>query len=118
MKTTPFLCAGAAVLVALSAGCASRAKTPVYDTSQTGQILREKPGEVIAVRDVIIKPPDISVIRGGTGAQVGAAAGSAIMTGSIGVMKGAIGAAVGRDIGGKLDEKAGEEIEIRLDGDD
>ena len=116
MKRNIAIVVCAAALVSVITGCSSSPKKPVYDASQTGTIIREQRGEIVAVRDVVIKPTDLSgSIGGGPGARIGSAAGAGIMGGSLEAAKVAIGRAVGRDLGSKLDEKAGEEITIRLD---
>lgn len=116
MKITPvwWLVAG---LAGLFNGCASSSK-PVYDQSQVGRIIREQKGEIVAVRDVIIKPTDpLGTLRGGTGRQIGSAIGTAAVGGVTRAVE-RIGSVVGGDIGAKMDEKAGEEITIRLQNDE
>jgi outer membrane lipoprotein SlyB len=120
MKSTPLLRVCAAALLGLTAGCASSSNKPVYTTSQTGVIMKEKTGQIMSVRDVVIKDPDNGSIfsrGGGPGATIGGAAGRAATTGgSVPVATaGIIGEEVGRQLGGQLDERAGEEISIRLD---
>jgi outer membrane lipoprotein SlyB len=118
MKSTPLFCVAAAAFVGLTVSCSTGGKT-VYEPSQTGVIMKEKVGQVMSVRDVIIKPPDNGGIfnRGNPGANVGGAVGRAAATGeSVGVaVAGIAGEEVGRAIGGQFDLKAAEEISIKLD---
>lgn len=117
MKTIRVLVGSCVSAVAfVVAGCGNAAKKPVYTTGQTGHVIREERGEIVAVRDVVIKPTDIGILRGGPGRQIGSAVGRAAVTGSVIGAAAAIGGVVGGEIGSKADEKAGEEITIRVAG--
>lgn len=111
MKMNAWLAVGAVVWLVAANGCASSAQRPVYSPSQTGHIIREERGEIVAVRDVTIAPP---APAGGAGRRIGAGIGAGVATGSIERAAAAIGSVIGGDIGAKADEKAGEEITIRL----
>src|SRR5689334_8680981 len=117
MKSSLLLCAGAVLLVGLTVSCASQNKT-VYDPSQAGVIMKEKRGQVVAVRDVVIKQKDNGGIlsRGAPGARIGGEVGRVAATGgSVGTaIAGIAGEEVGRAIGGTLDEIPAEEISIKL----
>lgn len=115
MKSLPLVGLVAAVLIG-SAGCASKSEKPVYSTSQTGVILREQRGEILAVRDVTIKDQPIN--PAGPGRRVGAAVGTVAGSGGSIERAGAVlGAQIGGDLGAALDTKDGEEITIRLEND-
>jgi outer membrane lipoprotein SlyB len=97
------------------AGCASsRSNLPVYDPQQVGTVLRTEKGEVVAVRDVLIKPLPAS--GGSTGGVVGGAVGRSAATGNPGSIAGAVGAVIGSAIGSKSDERPAEEITIVMEG--
>jgi len=117
MKTIRVLAGfGVSAMVFAVAGCGSAAKKPIYTTGQTGQVIREERGEIVAVRDVVIKPTDVGILRGGPGRQIGSAVGRAVIAGSVIGAAAAVGGVVGGEIGSKADEKAGEEITIRVAG--
>jgi len=119
MKTTSFVLAGALVVIGLTDGCSSSSQTPVYNSSETGRIIREERGEIVGVRQAIIKPADIGIFRGGgTGRRIGTAVGAAAATGDIDQAKAVVGGEIGGSIGAQLDTKAGEEITIRLKSDE
>lgn len=119
MKLTPVVLAGVAAAAVCLSGCASSsAKRPVYNPNQTGQILNEQRGEIVAVRDVTIKPQDSRGVRGGTGRQVGSAIGMGAITGSVIGAAATIGGVIGGNVGEKWDGTAGEEITIRIDDTD
>lgn len=90
----------------------------MYDSTQVGQVIGVQSGEVVAVRDVTIAAPDVRAAQGGNGRQVGSAVGRGVMTGSVQGVVGAIGAVMGGHMGAKLDDTAGEEITVRLEGSD
>jgi len=115
MKPTPLVVAGAIVLAGFASGCASRSQKPVYNPSQTGTIIRQEKGEIVAVRDVIIKAGNPSAIYGGPGRRIGNEVGRAVATGSVTGVIASVGGAIGGEIGSLADDKAGEEIHIRLE---
>lgn len=51
MKTTSFVVAGAVAVIGLTGGCSSSGQTPVYNSSETGRILREECGEIVVVKE-------------------------------------------------------------------
>jgi outer membrane lipoprotein SlyB len=106
----------AGVTLTVLAGCASKSNLPVYSTGQTGTPLTVQRGRVVAVRDVVIKPPTSTSHGVGPGAQVGAAVVTSVITGGTHALGNVIGNVVGGPIGGKLDEKLGEEITIEVEG--
>jgi outer membrane lipoprotein SlyB len=110
--------AGAAI--AGGAGCSSPSRLPVYDSSQVGSVIKSEGGEVISVRDVLIKAPSSPAGSTGMGSRIGAAAGrSAIFGGpaaAVGAAGAVIGEAVGSVAGAKADDRVGEEITILAEG--
>ena len=71
-------------------------------------------GEVVSVRDVLIKPQPPS--GSSTGAIIGAGVGQTAATGSPGAIGGAVGSVIGATVGGKTDERMGEELTILVEG--
>ena len=114
MKTPRVLCAALTAGVVVLAGCSQRANLPVYNPSQTGVAMHVETGEVVSVRDVLIKPDGPSATS--TGSILGAGAGRSAVTGNPGPLGGAVGSVVGASVGSRLDEKAGEEITIAVEG--
>jgi outer membrane lipoprotein SlyB len=106
----------AGLMLAFGAGCTTKSSLPVYSTGQTGTPLTVQRGRVVAVRDVIIKPPTSASSGVGPGAQVGAAVVTSVITGGTHALGNVIGNVVGGPLGGKLDEKIGEEITIEVEG--
>ena len=107
------IAAGALSIPFLLSACSSaRSNRPVYSTVEAGQILAERKGEVVEVRDVVITPPKPVE---GAGRQIGRAAGAGVATGSpIGIARG-IGEVFGGAVGGQFDGVPGEEIRIRME---
>lgn len=107
-----------AAACALLAGCGGGAGSmPVYDRGQVGQVVSEQRGEVVGVRDLLIKGQTSQTGSTGTGARLGSAA----VTGAIfGVPERAVAAVVGSiagsAAGAKLDDRMGEEITVMLEG--
>jgi outer membrane lipoprotein SlyB len=107
-----------AVACALLAGCGGGAGSmPVYDRGQVGQVVSEQRGEVVGVRDVLIKGQTSQTGSTGTGARLGSAA----VTGAIfGAPERAVAAVVGSiagsAAGAKLDDRMGEEVTVMLEG--
>lgn len=100
------------------AGCESASSTssgPVYQTSQTGQVISGESGMVIAVEEVIIQAASSAAGSTGTGAQVGSAVGSAVLGGNPASIGRAIGSIVGSKAGASLDNNTGDKITILLD---
>ena len=104
----------------LLVGCGGSSRLPVYDSTQIGAVIKSQGGEVVSVRDVLIKAPNSAAGSTGMGARIGSAAGrSAIYGGpsaAIGAAGSVIGEAIGAVTGAKLDDKAGEEITIMVEG--
>ena len=111
-----FVSAGA--LLALFAGCNSASSgLPVYDRSQVGQVVSEQRGEIVSVRDVVIKGQAEQAGSAGRGARIGAAAvQGAILGASERAVAAVVGSMAGSAAGSKLDDKLGEEITIMLEG--
>ena len=113
-----FLMAGG--MLVLGAGCATRPSLPVYDSSQVGNPITAQHGEIVSVRDVVIKAPSQSAGGTGMGARIGSAAGRSAIYGGPSAITGAVGAvvgeAVGAAVGAKTDDKLGEEITVLVEG--
>ena len=91
MKTTRISAPGvltAIGLLAVTTGCSSRSRLPVYDPSQVGTVMSTEKGEVVSVRDVLIKPQPPA--GSSTGAIIGAGVGQTAATGSPGAIGGAV----------------------------
>lgn len=122
MNTTRgFLVMLASEAMAVMTGCASRSSSlPVYDSSQVGTMIKSQAGEIISVRDVVIKAPSSSAGSTGMGSRIGAAAGrSAIYGGAaaaVGAASAVVGEAVGAVAGARVDDKMGEEITVSIEG--
>ncbi|MSU22937.1 MAG: hypothetical protein EXS32_03845 [Opitutus sp.] len=109
----------AALLV--GGGCLnSRSSLPVYDSNQIGTVIKSQSGEILSVRDVVIKASSTQAGSTGMGSRIGAAAGrSAIYGGpsaAVGAAGAVIGEAVGAVAGARVDDKKGEEITILVEG--
>lgn len=103
---------------ALLAGCAeapSQASRPVYSSSQTGQVITQERGMVVAVEEVLIKAPSSSAGSTGAGAQIGSAVVRGAMTGSSNAIAGAVGGILGSKAGANLDNQVGDKITVQLD---
>ncbi len=105
----------------MAAGCAnSRSSLPVYDSSQVGSVIKSQGGEIVSVRDVLIKAPSTNAGSTGMGARIGSAAGRSAIFGGPAAAVGAAGAVVGEAIGGvagaRADDKVGEELTIAVEG--
>jgi len=121
MKITPeILAVWAGVAIAAGAGCSSPSRLPVYDSSQVGSVIKTEGGEVVSVRDVMIKAPSSAAGSTGMGSRIGAAAGrSAIYGGpsaAVGAAGAVIGEAVGAVAGARADDRVGEEITVTVEG--
>lgn len=122
MKTTRWLVlAAAGSMIAFGGGCAARSNLPVYDSGQVGNPITSQRGEIVSVRDVLIKAPSQSAGSTGMGARIGSAAGrSAVSGGAAGAVVGAVGAVVGEAagavVGATADNKMGEEITVLVEG--
>src|SRR5690606_18532866 len=101
----------------LASGCASRSsRLPVYDQGQVGQVVSQQRGEVIAVRDVMIKAPTTHAGSTGRGARIGAAAVTgAILGAPERAVAHVVGSMAGSAAGAKLDDRLGEEITVQLE---
>lgn len=102
-------------------GCAGQqANLPIYDNTQVGSVIKSQTGEILAVRDVVIKAPSSSAGSTGMGSRIGAAAGrSAIfggVSGAVGAAGAVVGEAVGAVAGARADDVRGEEITIFVEG--
>ncbi len=114
-KTTVLI--GAALTVAFLAGCGGRSSTlPVYDSNQIGQVIREQRGDVVAVRDVLIKAPSAQAGSSGAGSRIGAGAVAGVITGSPTAVANAIGSVMGGSVGARADDRLGEEITVMVEG--
>lgn len=102
------------------AGCMNTSRMPVYDSSQVGAIIKSQTGEIISVRDVIIKAPSATAGSTGMGSRIGAAAGrGAIFGGAAAAASAAtavVGEAVGAVAGARADDRVGEEITVSIEG--
>jgi outer membrane lipoprotein SlyB len=101
-------------LVALTGCGTSASKTPVYSTSQVGQMISEQKGEIIGVQDVVIKARSSSAGSTGVGARMGSAAVVAAVLGSPIHAAIAAGEMIGSAAGAGLDNQKGEELTILL----
>lgn len=116
-----FYSAMAASVLVLSGGCmSSKSNLPVYDSNQIGTVIKSQSGEIVSVRDVVIKASSTQMGSTGMGARIGGAAGrSAIFGGpaaAVGAAGAVIGEAVGAVAGARVDDKMGEEITILVEG--
>jgi len=112
-----FLFTAFAGAAALSAGCSSPSSSlPVYDSAQTGQVISSQKGEIIAVRDVVIKAPSRHSGSVGPGSQIGAATAAAAVMGSPIAAASAVGSVIGGMAGARADDRMGEEITIAIEG--
>jgi outer membrane lipoprotein SlyB len=105
----------AALAIVVAAGCESTSSTParpVYTAGQTGTMITQEKGLVVAVEEVLIKAPSSSS-NTGTGAQMGRAVGSAIL--NPGAIVGSMGSIMGAKAGASLDNQVGDKITIVTD---
>ena len=118
MRLENFYFVPAGALLALLAGCSSASSgLPVYDRSQVGQVVSEQRGEVISVRDVVIKGQTDQAGAPSRGSRLGAAAVTgAIMGAPERAVAAVVGSMAGSAAGGKFDDKLGEEITVMLEG--
>jgi outer membrane lipoprotein SlyB len=114
MSSKPVLVFLAASAASLFAGCATASKTPVYDSTQVGQMISEERGEVIAVQDVVIKARSSQAGSPGVGSRMGAAAATSAILGSPIHAAIAAGEMIGGIAGASADNKNGEELTILL----
>jgi outer membrane lipoprotein SlyB len=100
------------------AGCASSSSNmPVYDRSQVGQVVSGQRGEVISVRDVMIKGQADQQGSAGRGARIGSAAVTGAIFGNpVPAVAAAVGSIAGSAAGSKFDDRMGEEIMVVLEG--
>lgn len=109
---------GTIALAALLAGCASSNSGSVYSREQTRQVQTVKMGVIESVRTVRIEGTN-SGIGTGTGAVVGGVAGSSAGGGKGKILTTVVGAVAGGLAGsaaeGKLTEKDGLELTVKLD---
>ena len=107
-------------ILAVGAGCVSKSNLPVYDSGQVGSAITSQRGEIISVRDVLIKAPSQSAGNTGMGARIGSAAGRSGILGGPSAIVGAVGAVVGEAagavVGAAADNKMGEEITVLVEG--
>lgn len=117
MHPKAVLSLGAAILAGFICGCSSpRANLPVYDSSQIGQVIREQTGEIVSVRDVLIKAPSAPAGSTGAGSRIGAATVAGIITGSPVAVASAVGSVIGGNVGARADDRLGEEITVMVEG--
>jgi outer membrane lipoprotein SlyB len=112
----PFLkrfCVPLAMIAGVLAGCSSPS-TPVYESSQTGQMISEQRGEIVAVQDVVIKAPTAAAGSAGAGSRIGAGVAGAAITGNPISAVMAAGSVLGGIAGAGADNKKGEELTILL----
>ena len=118
MKSRLEILLPAAFAAVLLSGCGnSRSSMPVYDRTQVGQVVSEQRGEVVTVRDVVIKGQTEQTGSAGRGARIGAAAvQGAIFGAPERAIAAVVGSMAGSAAGGKMDDKLGEEITVMLEG--
>ena len=106
------------MVAAFITGCSSspRSNLPVYDSAQIGQVIREQRGEVVAVRDVLIRAPSTPAGSTGTGSRIGAATVAGIITRSPVAVASAVGSVLGGNVGARVDDRLGEEITVMVEG--
>ena len=119
--TRGFLAVLAGGAIVAATGCSSSSsRLPVYDSSQIGSVIKSEAGEVISVRDVLIKAPSSSAGSTGMGSRIGSAAGRSAIYGGPNAIVGAAGAVIGEAVGSvagaKMDDRVGEEITILSEG--
>jgi outer membrane lipoprotein SlyB len=102
----------AGVVALVASGCVSSSRKPVYDSSQIGQIIREDQGEIIGVREVVIKAPSSRAGSPGVGSRMGGAAAAAAITGNPVAVAVAAGQMIGSAAGAVADNQRGEELTI------
>ena len=95
-----------------SAGCMSSRRLPVYDSGQVGQIIRDEPGEIIGVQEVIIRAPTKTAGTAGVGSRIGSAAAGAAITGNPVAIAVAAGQVLGGVAGAAADDQRGEELTV------
>ncbi|MSU66316.1 MAG: hypothetical protein EXS38_09495 [Opitutus sp.] len=118
MRLKILLLVPTSALLALFAGCNSAfSRLPVYARSQVGQVVSEQRGEIISVRDVVIKGQTDQAGALSRGSRIGAAAVTgAIMRAPERAVAAVVGSMAGSAAGGKFDDKLGEEIAVMLEG--
>jgi outer membrane lipoprotein SlyB len=101
-------------------GCTSNPRMPVYDSSQVGAVIKSQNGEIISVRDVMIKAQSSAAGSTGMGSRIGAAAGRGAIYGGASAAANAasavVGEAVGAVAGARADDRVGEEITVSIEG--
>jgi outer membrane lipoprotein SlyB len=113
--TRPLVLAALAIGGLAVGGCASsRSSLPVYNPSQVGTVMSTRKGQIVAVRDVIIKAPPPS--NASIGSVIGGGVGRSATTGNPGAIGGAVGSVIGANVGARADEKRGEELTIAVEG--
>ena len=122
MKITRGILAALAGGVVAAGGCSSSSsRLPVYDSSQVGTVIKSQGGEILSVRDVLIKAASSQAGSTGMGSRIGAAAGRSAIYGGPSAAIGAAGAVVGEAVGAIAgaragDDRVGEEIVISVEG--
>jgi outer membrane lipoprotein SlyB len=120
MKLTHGIFAALASGALALGGCTNTSRLPVYESSQVGSVIKTQGGEIVSVRDVVIKAPSSSAGSTGMGSRIGAAAGrSAIYGGAAAAASAAtsvVGEAIGAVAGARADDKLGEEITVAIEG--
>ena len=96
------------------AGCGSASKTPVYDSSQVGQMISEQKGEIIGVQDVMIKARSSQAGSAGVGSRMGSAAVVSAVLGNPVHAVIAAGEMIGGAAGATMDNQKGEELTILM----
>lgn len=102
--------------LAVLAGCESTStpSRPVYSASQTGQMITQEKGLVLAVEEVLIQAPT-SPYQTGAGQQIGSAVGRGVATGNPIAVVGAMGGIMGGKAGATLDNQIGDKITVQTD---
>lgn len=120
MSTTHRVLAALAIGALGLTGCTSTSRMPVYDSSQVGSIIKSQNGEIISVRDVMIKAQSSAAGSTGMGSRIGAAAGRGAIYGGASAAASAasavVGEAVGAVAGARADDRVGEEITVSIEG--
>lgn len=94
--------------------CGTTRRTPVYDSSEVGQIISEQSGEILAVQEVIIKAPTSRAGSAGAGSRIGSAAAAAAISGNPVAIAVAASQVIGGAAGAVADNQRGEELTILL----
>ena len=95
-------------------GCGTTRRTPVYDSSEVGQIISEQGGEILAVQEVLIKAPTSRSGSAGAGSRIGSAAAAAAISGNPVAIAVAASQVIGGAAGAVADNQRGEELTILL----